>query len=101
SPELVFPFRTEAAEGFAWAATHSPSWRPRYYLALVHRGAGNPDAARRRVGRILADPQLRQGAPAAALETARRYHGRFPDNYILGMLHAKALLANGRYRQSA
>ena len=35
--------------------------------------------------------------PRAALETAAAYAARFPENYILGMLHAKALLANGRY----
>jgi predicted Zn-dependent protease len=50
---------------------------------------------------MLAERQLRRGAPAAALETARAYSARFPENYILGMLHAKALLANGRYREGA
>jgi predicted Zn-dependent protease len=146
SPERVFPFRPESAEVLQWAAARSSSWRPRYYLALVHRAAGNPDEARRlfeecgerpdyapfyaarslafegvspekstadleraaaldpaqwRFGRMLAERQLRQGAAAAALETARRYSARFPDNYILGMLHAKALLANGRYPEAA
>ncbi|HSD29029.1 MAG TPA: DUF5107 domain-containing protein [Vicinamibacteria bacterium] len=146
SPALVFPFRPESAEVLRWAASRSDSWRPRYYLALVHWGAGNLDDARRlfdecgekpdyapfyagralafedasrersmadleraarldpaqwRYGRMLAERQLRQGAPAAALETARRYSAQFPANYILGMLHAKALLANGRYREGA
>ncbi len=50
---------------------------------------------------MLAERQLRQGAVAPALETARAYAARFPENYILGMLHAKALLANGRYRGRA
>jgi tetratricopeptide (TPR) repeat protein len=146
SPELVFPFRPESAEVLRWAASRSSSWRPRYYLALVHWGAGNLDEARRlldecgerpdyapfyaarslayestsrersmadleraarldpaqwRFGRMLAERQLRQGAPTRALETASAYAARFPENYILGMLHAKALLANGRYRESA
>jgi hypothetical protein len=146
SPALAFPFRPESAEVLRWAASRSSSWRPRYYLALVHWGAGNLDEARRlldecgdepdyapfyagralafdtssreramadleraarldpgqwRYGRMLAERQLRQGAPAAALETARRYAAQFPANYILGMLHVKALLANGRYRESA
>jgi tetratricopeptide (TPR) repeat protein len=146
SPDFVFPFRPESAEVLQWAAARSSSWRPRYYLALVHWGAGNMDEARRlldacgetpdyapfyatrslafesvsrersmadleraarldpaqwRFGRMLADRQLRQGAPDRALETARVYAARFPENYILGMLHAKALLANGRYRESA
>jgi predicted Zn-dependent protease len=50
---------------------------------------------------MLAERQIRAGTPEAALETARAYSARFPDNYILGMLHAKALLANGRYPESA
>jgi tetratricopeptide (TPR) repeat protein len=146
SPERVFPFRPESAEVLQWAASRSSSWRPRYYLALVHWGAGNLDEARRlldecgerpdyapfyatrslasestgrersmadlewaarldpgqwRFGRMLAERQLRQGAPGPALETTRAYAARFPANYILGMLHAKALLANGRYPESA
>jgi tetratricopeptide (TPR) repeat protein len=146
SPQLVFPFRPESAEVLQWAASRSSSWRPRYYLALVHWGAGNLDEARRlfdecgerpdyapfyagralafegasrersmadleraarldpnqwRFGRMLAERQLRQGQPVRALETAGAYAARFPDSYILGMLHAKALLANGRYRESA
>ena len=146
SPERVFPFRPESAEVLEWATSRSSSWRPRYYLALVHWGAGNLDEARRlldecgerpdyapfyatrslaaesagrersmadleraarldpgqwRFGRMLAERHLREGAAAAALETARRYSAQVPDNYILGMLHAKALLASGRYREGA
>jgi uncharacterized protein DUF5107 len=146
SPALAFPFRAESAEVLKWAASRSTSWRPRYYLALVHWGAGNLDEARRlfdecgdkpdyapfyasralafedasrersmadldraarldpgqwRYGRMLAERQLRQGEKVAALETARRYAAQFPANYILGMLHVKALLANGRHRESA
>jgi tetratricopeptide (TPR) repeat protein len=47
SPELVFPFRPESADVLAWAASKSPSWRPRYALALVHWGAGNHEETRR------------------------------------------------------
>jgi predicted Zn-dependent protease len=146
SPLLVFPFRPESAEVLQWAAARSSSWRPRYYLALVHWGAGNLDEVRRlldqcgdrpdfapfyaarsladgqasrersmadleraarldpaqwRFGRMLAERQLRQGEALRGLETASAYAARFPDNYILGMLHAKALLANGRYRDGA
>jgi predicted Zn-dependent protease len=63
--------------------------------------AARLDPGQWRYGRMLADRQLRQGSPAAALETAGRYAAQFPANYILGMLQAKALLANGRYRESA
>jgi predicted Zn-dependent protease len=136
----------ESAEVLQWATSRSASWRPRYYLALVHWGAGNLDEARRlfdacgeqpdyapfyaaralvfedvsldrsladlheaarrdpsqwRFGKMLVERQLRQGTPAIALETARRYCAQSPDNYILGMLHAKALLAEGHHQQAA
>ncbi len=146
SPQRVFPFRWESAEVLQWAASRSSSWRPRYYLGLVHWGAGNLDEARRRFdecgdqpdyapfyaaralifedvslersladlreaarrdpaqwrfGKMLIERQLGQGSSAIALETARRYCAQAPDNYILGMLHAKALLAEGQHQQAA
>ncbi|HOY56529.1 MAG TPA: DUF5107 domain-containing protein [Verrucomicrobiota bacterium] len=146
SPERVFPFRPESAEVLEWAVSRGSSWRPRYYLALVHWGAGNLNQARRlfdecgqqpdyapfyaaralliegvsrersladlneaarrdpaqwRFGRMLIERHLRQGSTALALETAQRYCAQSPDNYILGMLHAKALLAEGRHREAA
>ncbi|HSA02006.1 MAG TPA: tetratricopeptide repeat protein, partial [Candidatus Paceibacterota bacterium] len=145
SPERVFPFRGESAEVLRWAASRSSSWRPPYYLALIHWGAGNLDEARRlfseigekpdyapfyaarslifeqispersladleqaarrdpaqwRFGKMLVDRHLRQGKTAIALETARRYSAQSPDHYILGMLLAKALIANGRYPEA-
>jgi predicted Zn-dependent protease len=63
--------------------------------------AARLDPGQWRYGRMLADRQLRQGDKTAALATAGRYAAQFPANYILGMLHVKALLANGRYRESA
>ena len=63
--------------------------------------AARLDPAQWRYGRMLADRQLRQGQAAAGLETARRYAAQFPQNYILGMLDARALLANGRYQDGA
>jgi tetratricopeptide (TPR) repeat protein len=146
SPKMVFPFRAESAEVLRWAASRSSSWRPRYYLALVHRGAGDIDGARRlleecgeepdyapfyaaraltfekvsrersmadleraarldpsqwRFGKMLAERRLRQGSPEAALAVARRYHARFPGNYILGMLQARVLIASGRAQEAA
>ena len=41
SAELVFPFRERAKTVFDWAITQSGNWKPRYYLALVHRGQKN------------------------------------------------------------
>src|SRR5512147_3004797 len=63
--------------------------------------AARLDPGQWRYGRLLAERQLRRGAKAAALETAGRDAAQFPANYILGMLHARALLASGRYRESA
>ena len=146
SPALEFPFRAESAEVLSWAAGRSPSWRPGYYLALLHWGVGNVDEARRRLeacgerpdyapfyavraealrvadparsradlehaarldpaqwrfGRMLAERQLKDGDAAAALATASGYAARFPGSYILGMAHAKALLASGRFGEAA
>ena len=36
SPELVFPFRPEMTELFAWANGRAPDWKWRYYEALIH-----------------------------------------------------------------
>lgn len=36
SPELVFPFRTEMIPLFSWADSLRPSWKWRYYEALIH-----------------------------------------------------------------
>jgi Tfp pilus assembly protein PilF len=68
-------------------------------LADLERAA-KLDPAQWRFGRMLAERQLRQGEAVRGLETAAAYASRFPDSYILGMLHAKALLANGRHRES-
>lgn len=45
SARLVFPFRSESAPVFEWAMTRTASWRPRYYLALVHWSRGNTTRA--------------------------------------------------------
>jgi len=63
--------------------------------------AARLDPAEWRFGRMLIERQLRRGAAAAALATARRYSRQFPGNYILGMQQAKALLANGLHREGA
>jgi predicted Zn-dependent protease len=146
SPALAFPFRPESAEVLAWASSKSPSWKPRYLLALVHWGAGNADEARRRLeaigdapdfapvfaarslafektapersmadleraarldpgqwrfGRMLVERRLAAGDAKGALEEATAWAARFPESYILGMLQAKAQLANGRAREAA
>jgi tetratricopeptide (TPR) repeat protein len=59
------------------------------------------DAHEWRFGRLLAERYLEDTAYDRALETAARYAQASPDHYILGMLHARCLLLNGRYADAA
>ena len=43
---FAFPFRPETLPILEWARAHSPSWKPRYALALLLRHFGNDDRAR-------------------------------------------------------
>jgi tetratricopeptide (TPR) repeat protein len=45
SPALIFPYRTQAAKVMDWAVNNSTSWKPKYFLALIHWNAGNIDKA--------------------------------------------------------
>jgi predicted Zn-dependent protease len=142
----VFPFRSESAAVFEWAARQTATWRPKYYLALILWSRGATDRAREllrscgaspdyapfyaarakagetvapgealadlrraaeldprewRFGKALAERHLRDGATGPALEVAQRYTLTFPENYILGMLHARTLLLNARVGDAA
>jgi tetratricopeptide (TPR) repeat protein len=46
SARLVFPFRSESAPVFEWAARETATWRPKYYLALILWSRGETDRAR-------------------------------------------------------
>jgi len=46
NPLYVFPFRPESREVFEWAMAKSSSWKPAYYLALLHGSANNTAQAR-------------------------------------------------------
>lgn len=48
SPELVFPFRPDMIPLFTWADSLEPSWKWRYYEALV-RWQNNQDAAAKKL----------------------------------------------------
>ena len=145
SPRLVFPSRSESAEVLEWAVGVSPSWRPKYYLALILWSrnetakardlmtlcgmtpdyapfyaarsqafkpvsaeqsladllrAAELDSSQWRFGRLLSERYIEQGSTAKALETAQRYSSAESGNYILGMLYAKTLLLNKRYREA-
>ncbi len=45
SPAFIFPYRITAADVMEWAMQNSDSWKPKYFLALVHWNAGNTDKA--------------------------------------------------------
>jgi len=50
-----------------------------------------------RFGKLLTERFIEDKALGQALDTAARYFKASPDNYILGMLHAKALLLNRQF----
>ena len=54
-----------------------------------------------RFGKALAERHVRDGSYVPALEVAQRYTLAFPENYILGMLHARTLLLNARVGEAA
>lgn len=47
SPNLVFPFRATSMEVFTWATQQSQSWKPKYYLALVHWSRNDAEPAKK------------------------------------------------------
>ena len=55
------------------------------------------DSEEWRYGRLLAEHRLATGDSAGAAAVARAYAARFPDNYILGLTLATALVADGEY----
>src|SRR5262249_3864593 len=63
--------------------------------------AAKLDPGQWRYGRFLTDYYAEgpHPQPDKALQVARAYYERFPENYQLGALYAKALLRNGQYQQ--
>ena len=43
--DFVFPFRPEHVDVLQWATKKSDSWKPKYYLALLHWSFGHQDQA--------------------------------------------------------
>lgn len=56
--ELVFPFRTETKKVLEWAEKEMPSWKNRYYLALMNWNTGNLDEARKLFRSCKDEPQF-------------------------------------------
>ncbi|KAF5043252.1 hypothetical protein DSECCO2_504140 [anaerobic digester metagenome] len=53
-----------------------------------------------RVGFSLINHYLRTNEFALAMQLAKRYADRFPNNYMIGLKYAKALQLNGKYNES-
>jgi hypothetical protein len=65
------------------------------------RRAAELEPAEWRYGKLLTERFIEDAALDQALATASRYAAAAPANYILGMLHAKALLLNGRFAEAS
>ena len=65
------------------------------------RRAAELDPREWRFGKLLAERFIEDKAYDQALDTATRYFTASPGNYMLGMLHAKALLLNRRYAEAS
>jgi tetratricopeptide (TPR) repeat protein len=65
------------------------------------RLAAELDPREWRFGKLVAERLVTDRAFDRALATAAQYAAAFPSNYMLGMLHAKTLLLNGRFREAS
>ncbi len=65
------------------------------------RRAAELDPREWRFGKLLTERFIEDKAFGPALDTATRYFKASPDNYMLGMLHAKSLLLNRRYAEAS
>jgi tetratricopeptide (TPR) repeat protein len=65
------------------------------------RRAADLDPREWRFGRLLVERAIDDRAFDQALETAERYSTASPGNYVLGMLHAKALLLTRRFTEAS
>jgi tetratricopeptide (TPR) repeat protein len=104
--------RTTEADSLLSALGDQPDFAPFYAAraALPARAATDArhdleraaalDETEWRYGRLLVNGALASGDTSYALGVARRYHGRFPANEILGFTYAKALVAAGRYAEA-
>ena len=65
------------------------------------RHAAELDPKEWRFGKLLTERFIEDKAFGPALDTATRYFKAAPENYMLGMLHAKSLLLNGRFAEAS
>jgi len=104
----------ERARDLLWQCGEKPDFAPFYAtraravdavsrersLADLRRAA-ELDPREWRFGKLLAERFIEDKAFDQALETATRYFKASPGNYMLGMLHAKSLLLNGRFAEAS
>jgi len=104
----------EAARRWFDACGDTPDFAPFYAARADAARAWSIDASRSdlaraarldpadwRIGKAVVERALEDGAVDQARETAARYRAGAPDNYILGLLYARTLLASSRYREGA
>ena len=90
----------------------APDFAP-FYVVRAQLAVAEPERARMdlqraaqldprewRIGRLLVDRSVSDGHVDEAEAVAARYHAADPDNYLMGMLHARTLLIARRYREA-
>lgn len=139
SPAFVFPFRPEMTPALEWAAAHTKSWKPAYYLALLYRQQQQTDKSRKwlqqcgdapdyapfyafryqinqngadlqkaasldkgqwRYQQLLAKHYIGQKQYKEALAVTEPFYQQHPQHYVMGLLHAKCLLLNNRFKDA-
>jgi tetratricopeptide (TPR) repeat protein len=65
------------------------------------QNAAELDPKEWRFGKLLTERFIEDKAFGLALDTVTRYFKASPDNYMLGMLHAKSLLLSERYAEAS
>jgi len=102
---LIYRDRNRLAEARRLMADLHPSFAPFYAFRaaldssnaradLEHAVALDPSW---RYAKLLAEYELTHGNPARAGEIAGKFYAAHRDNYIIGLLHARTLLANRQY----
>jgi len=104
---LIYRDRNRIAEARRLVTGLSPSFAPFYAFRaaldssgarvdLEHAAALDPSW---RYANLLAEYELAHGNPARAGEIAKKFYAAHRDNYIMGLLYARTLLANRQYAE--
>ncbi len=106
SPDLIFPFRPEMIELFAWANKMVPSWKWLYYEALIYWQHNQPDIARNLFNACGDDPdfapfyltkaRLFQDEPSVVQASVEIANALDPDSWRIGMEMVNLYLEKGQ-----